>query len=130
MRIALILVLALFSSSCATGRKEAQTPPPQPAEVHHQLVGIISTVNRDHGFVLIHSNDLRPAGSALMTLPAHEGTPQAHLRVSREQRPPFLIADILDGEPLPGETVVDAPASPRPATGEVLSTGIAPPSEL
>lgn len=127
LRIALLLLLALSLTSCATGRKEGEAPAPPPSETH-RLVGIISTVNRDHGFVLIHSNDLRPAGSTLMTLPAQEGAPKAHLRVSEEQRPPFLIADILDGEPLPGQTVVDALASPRPATGEVLSTGVATPS--
>lgn len=131
VRTALLLLPALFLSSCASTREQeeaSQTPAPQPSEVQHRLVGIISTVNRAHGFVLIHSNDLRPAGSPLMTLPSQEGVAQAHLRVSREQRPPFLIADILAGEPAPGEAVVDAPAAAQLAPESVLSTGGALPA--
>ncbi len=124
LRIVPFLLLALFLSSCATSREEQTVEAPVKAPEVHRLVGVISTVNREHGFVLIHSNDLRPAGSSLMTLPSQEGVAQAHLRVSREQRPPFLIADIMDGIPSPGESVVDAPTVSPVLAEETLSGSV------
>lgn len=121
LRIVSFLFLAPFLSSCATSRKEQTVEAPLKKPEVYRLVGVISTVNREHGFVLIHSNDLRPAGSSLMTLPSQEGVPQAHLRVSREQRPPFLIADIMEGIPSPGESVVDAPITAPVVVEETLS---------
>ncbi len=97
------MLAALLLAGCASGRRGG----PPTATLPHTF-GKIATVNTHHGFVLIDAVEIRSPGLYLATL-TPEGTRGSLLQVGKEQRPPFLIADILEGQPQPGEAVVDAP---------------------
>ncbi|MEI8234650.1 MAG: hypothetical protein WCH57_08190 [Verrucomicrobiota bacterium] len=99
------LAVALWClAACATHRPcvpEAPIKAPAPAPV---AIGSVSLVNDELGFVLIRTGETPEAGSALQAR-SREGVETASLKVSSEQKRPFIIADILKGKPHVGEVV-------------------------
>lgn len=79
--------------------------PPKPQAPVHQLVGTIVTVNDSLHFVLIDSGGMATVtrGTALKSF--SDGQQTAVLAVSPEEKPPFVIADIVDGSPHQGDQV-------------------------
>lgn len=97
---------ALVHAGCAARPKPAAVDASgrQPSIV----VGEIALVDKKRGFVLVdlESNLYVPApGKALRSIGALSGE-TAHLRLSTEQKRPFIAADILDGDPAVGDVVV------------------------
>lgn len=80
---------------------KAKPPTAQPV----QLIGTIRQVNLDNQFVLIDTmtNFSAAPGEVFVTL--SKQTQTATLRMSPLKSPPFLIADITDGKPSPGDRV-------------------------
>ena len=78
-----------------------EIPKAQPAH----LIGTVKLVNRDEDFVLIDTvsySNFAP-GSPLLCIMNERQT--ATLRLNALRNPPFLIADIVDGTPSPGDRV-------------------------
>jgi hypothetical protein len=67
-------------------------------------IGSVSLVNDELGFVLIRTADVPAAGSVLQVR-GKDGAETALLKVSAEQKRPFIIADITKGKPHVGEVV-------------------------
>lgn len=81
-------------------------PKPKPPTAQPvQLIGTIRQVNLDNQFVLIDTitNFSAAPGEVFVTLSKQSQT--ATLRMSALKSPPFLIADITDGKPAPGDRV-------------------------
>lgn len=100
----LLAFLCLGLAACATHRYKGPVAPikaPAPAPV---VIGKVSMVNAELGFVLIQTPATPETGTALQTR-AKDGTETALLRVSAEKKQPFIIADILKGKPQAGEIV-------------------------
>jgi len=92
--------LCFALAACATTRP----PAPEPAAPGPVPVGTVAYVNEEDGFVLVRAHEIPEPGTPLQTRAAN-GEATALLRVSPEQRRPFLIADIVQGDPHVGETV-------------------------
>ena len=81
-------------------------PKPKPPTAQPvQLIGTVRQVNLDNQFVLIDTitNFSAAPGEVFVTLSKQSQT--ATLRMSALKSPPFLIADITDGKPSPGDRV-------------------------
>lgn len=80
-----------------------KAPPPQ--AIPPRLVGTVKMVNAADKFVLIDSVGLSAAqpGDVLVCITSQRET--ASLRASALRNPPFLIADITNGSPSPGDKV-------------------------
>ena len=79
------------------------------------LVGRISLVNADDGFVLIDAASA-PAARAGANWRAYSGDAiSAELRATDVRRRPWIVADIVSGEPQKGDTVMQ-PAGVEPGT--------------
>jgi cbb3-type cytochrome oxidase subunit 3 len=70
-----------------------------------QLVGAITLVNADGGFVLIDSGSAPspPVGTVIKSRTA--GVESGELRVTEVRKRPFVIADIIKGTPQKGDPV-------------------------
>jgi len=91
-------------AACATHRNRVPSAPikaPAPAPV---AIGSVSLVNESLGFVLIRTGETPAVGSVLQVR-AKGGVETALLKVSAEQKRPFIIADITKGKPQVGEVV-------------------------
>ncbi|CAN5795997.1 hypothetical protein BH09VER1_BH09VER1_19530 [soil metagenome] len=76
-----------------------------PAAQAPQLIGTIKMVNKEDKFVLIDGASFQGTapGDALVCITNQKET--ANLRMSTLKNPPFLIADITNGNPSPGDKV-------------------------
>ena len=100
----LLAVLCIGLTACASHRLHVVPAPikaPAPAPV---AIGKVSLVNSGLGFVLIQSREIPAAGTALQSR-AIDGKQSADLKVSPQQNPPFIIAEIVKGKPQVGEVV-------------------------
>lgn len=81
--------------------KKAKPPVAEPP----RLIGTIKMVNKDDKFVLIDAVSYggAQAGDALVCIVDQRES--ANLRASALRNPPFLIADITNGNPSPGDKV-------------------------
>lgn len=79
-------------------KKPPQALPPR-------LVGVVRMVNKEDKFVLIDAFASQAAapGDQLVCIMNQQET--ANLRMSNMKNPPFLIADIVNGTPSPGDKV-------------------------
>ncbi len=110
-RIALVGFVALSLAACAHlprpfhRKKPAEKPEVRTDEARHQLLGTVTLVDETNGFVLIDMGAYvaPPVGHALKTFSgeAESGV----VAVSAERRPPFVVADIVKGEPKRGDSV-------------------------
>ncbi|MEI6872136.1 MAG: hypothetical protein WCL08_07630, partial [Verrucomicrobiota bacterium] len=91
----------------------AQPPQSKTAQPFTPRLGLVSLVNNSSDFVLIDIGTApAPAqGTRLQAYSPRGGAPAAELSVSNYQRRPFLIADIISGDPKVGDSVVQF--SPR-----------------
>lgn len=98
-RFVCIAVCLLALAGCATKPKA-----PGPA---HRAVGTVVLVNEEERFVLIDAGTHYPPamGQALKSFSG--GAETAVLALSKERRQPFLIADIIKGEPRRGDQVFE-----------------------
>jgi len=94
------------------GRKKSKSENKAPEEI---VLGVIEMVNPEQRFVLIRveSSFGVNAGTVLETRTA-SGT-KTKLVVSPEKKSNFVSADIMEGYPQQGETVVIASVQPTPA---------------
>ena len=99
-----ITLLCLGLGACASHRAgipeapiKRPTPPPQ-------VIGRIYAVNPSHGFAVIESSLTPDTGTELQAR-SIDGQQTAVLKVTPEKKNPFIIADIMKGKPLPGESV-------------------------
>jgi len=92
-------------SGCATHKKRghaetAEAPGPAPMRV-----GTVAVVNEDMHFVLVDVGTLYmpPAGTALKSFTS--GVESGILAVDPEKRGPFIVADVVKGDPKVGDVV-------------------------
>jgi len=104
--------------------------PNPPAATPVQWAGEIRMVNIAENFVLVESH------SASSTVPGekytalHDGRETAILRMTALRNPPFLIADIVSGNPSPGDKIhLPGPVAPPPAA-EATTAAPSPVSRL
>ena len=139
------LLLALAIAGCATPKKEPtqvkpkpeaaakKTPihwlswlkfpkktPPPPLATPIDWTGVIRLLNEDERFVLIQAQGGRGVIAGEKYLCIRDAAETGVLRMTALRNPPFLIADILSGDPLAGDKVylpsptVVAPSQPPP----------------
>jgi len=115
---AVAAVAAITLASCASH------PPARPVP---RLVGSISLVNSDLHFALIDSVMTPAPGTPLKAL-SRDGRETALLNVSPERKQPFIIGNIVEGDPQPGDRVVDIPpvVAPVVAVPKTPTTPAAP----
>ena len=107
LRIVIVILLGFELSGCAWMRRGAsrgKSEQPQQAAVP-RLVGTIALVDAGAGFVLIDNGSqiAPPTGAALKSFSGETET--AVLAVGTVRRRPFVIADIVKGEPRKGDLV-------------------------
>ena len=144
-----LIVLPLLASCAArhappaTVTRPAPQPPALPtaaaAPVHsvpatprEHRVGTVRVIGSGERFVLI---EVPPTGAGALpdgqllrcsAAPAVDAPATATLRVARERRQPFIVADVVDGSPQVGDTVYAVPmAPPAPAPPTILPTATA-----
>jgi len=110
---------ALPAAAAAAPVAAAMAQPPQSktAQPFTPRLGLVSLVNNSSDFVLIDIGTApAPAqGTRLQAYSPRGGAAAAELSVSNYQRRPFLIADIISGDPKVGDSVVQF--SPRSGAG-------------
>lgn len=101
-------------------------PPPTPPLTHEHRVGVVRVIGAGTRFVLIEvpsmgdgqppdGQTLRCAASA-----SSDAVTTATLRVTHERRPPFVVADVVTGEPRVGDTAYLAAAPAPVPTGPLV----------
>ena len=80
-----------------------------------QWLGSIRMVNTAENFVLIESSTMSSAVPGETYLSVGNGAETASLRMTSLKNPPFLIADIISGNPSPGEKIYLPKTSAQPA---------------
>jgi hypothetical protein len=92
----------LLSGGCRTPPpgSPATTVPPPPVLL---TVGRVLNVNAARGYVVVECGSLPSPGEEAKVFRSDEVV--ARLRISGPSRPPFVTADIVDGQPQPGDTV-------------------------
>jgi len=104
--------LGSFFSSWLPGK----TPPP-PAATPVQWAGEIRMVNIAENFVLLESNSSVSAIPGEKYLTIRDSQETGAVRMTALRNPPFLIADILSGDPSPGDKIhLPRPTAPTPTT--------------
>ncbi len=102
-----------------------KTPPP-PAATPVQWAGEIRMVNIAENFVLLESNSSGSAIPGEKYLAIRDSQETGTVRMTNLRNPPFLIADIVSGDPSPGDKIhlprptVNIPAAtptPEPKQG-------------
>lgn len=79
-------------------------------------IGEIKLVNDASKFVLIDHGQMPAPAEGVLLKARSGGADSAELRVTQVQRRPFVVADILSGEPKRGDAVVYLPVIVRRAT--------------
>ena len=93
---------ALFSH--APHAKKAKTARAEP--VIHRLVGTISMVNEQDHFVLVNVGTvIQPPASGSALRCVRSGSNVGTVVATKDQNPPFIIANIRDGSPRQGDLV-------------------------
>jgi hypothetical protein len=85
-----------------------------PTALLPQWTGVIRMVNSSEHFVLIETNAISTAVPGETYLSVAKGLETASLRMTALRNPPFLIADIISGNPSPGEKIYRPKANPAP----------------
>jgi len=101
-RIIFPLLLSFMLAACATRRLPVKPPT---GALAPRLVGTVSLVNEELGFALIDTVETPNPGTELKTV-SSDGEETARLRVSPQQKRPFIIADIAKGMPHAGDQVM------------------------
>jgi hypothetical protein len=107
--VCLFVVIIITQPGCAgikqraPARKKAAAARIQKREPI--LIGVITLVNSDGGFVLIDSGTNPPPNSNAILKSKTAGVESAELKVSEIRRHPFVIADIVEGAPVKGDLV-------------------------
>ncbi|TSA34707.1 MAG: hypothetical protein D4R65_05945, partial [Verrucomicrobiaceae bacterium] len=89
--------------------KKKKTPTALPP----QWTGVIRMVNAPEHFVLVEASAISSAEPGATYLSINKGVETATLRMTSLKNPPFLIADIISGNPSPGEKIY-RPQAPQP----------------
>lgn len=86
-----------------------------PAALPPQWTGVIRMVNSAEHFVLVEASAISSAEPGETYLSINKGAETATLRMTSLKNPPFLIADIISGNPSPGEKIYRPQAPPPQA---------------
>ena len=105
----ILLAIACAQSGCAGTKKRKEAPQKAAAEPSRKkelrLIGVVTLVNSEGGFVLIDSGTNPAPDSEVILKCKTGGVESAELRVSEIRRHPFVIADIIKGTPNKGDLV-------------------------
>ncbi len=106
--ICLLGILLLACCKSLSSYDNSPSSPPK-SEDHFTMalsqnaLGTVTVINQLHHFVLLNTRSCPPPGTFLACISGSQQT--ALLRVAPPSRPPFLIADIIQGDPTIGEKV-------------------------
>lgn len=98
------------SKAEASAVTAAQKTPP--GEAWHPRLGKVLVVKDKMEFVLVDIGTAPAPAAGTILLAYTDANPSAELAVSSFQKRPYLIADIVSGEPKMGDTVVVKPSPP------------------
>ena len=101
----LLAALCLGLAACATHRHQDISAPltaPAPAP---KPIGLVYAVNEELGFVVIQTPETPEVGTALQTR-TKDGQETGLLKVCKQEKRPFVVADVLKGKPHVGEVVM------------------------
>ena len=104
-RSLLAAACCLSLAACATHRTSSIEAPIKAPSI---VIGKIAAVNQGLGFVLVQTTAGLETGTKLESRDKN-GAETANLCVSTEKKPPFVIANITKGKPMPGEMVTKEP---------------------
>ncbi len=79
-------------------------PPKATAKVP-QFVGTVTLVSDEPSFVLIDNGSLPPPSAGTVLTVENPGGAPVEMKVTRIQKPPFVVADIVKGTPKKGDRV-------------------------
>jgi len=98
-------VAVVFLTGCGHFQWPFKKKPPKGMVVAPLFVGTVTLVSEDPSFVLIDNGSLpSPAAGTVLTINS-PGTPPVEMKVTRIQKPPFVVADIVKGAPKKGDRV-------------------------
>ncbi len=102
---ALAVCGSVLLGGCATHSKKKKPQPDAAALPAPRRVGTVALVNQELGYVLLDVGTLYmpSAGTALKSFTGE--TESGILAVDPEKRGPFIVADIVKGEPKVGDQV-------------------------
>ena len=96
--------------------KFSKKAPPHPSATPIHWTGVIRLVNEEERFVLIQSQSSSAVTPGEKYLCIRDTTETGVLRMTALKNSPFLIADILSGDPLAGDRVyLPSPTVATPA---------------
>jgi hypothetical protein len=95
-------VAILLAGGCRTAPPQARVPPVEPPPVL-LTIGHVLHVNAPRGYVVVQCGSLPSLGEEAKVFRGEQAV--ARLRISGPSQPPFVTADVLDGEPQAGDTV-------------------------
>lgn len=102
----LFVITCLALGACASNKPRLtipEAPVKAPAPIP-QTVGRVYAVNPRHGFAVIEPNQALETGTELQSRTV-TGQQTGALKVTPEKANPFIVADILKGQPQPGDAV-------------------------
>lgn len=102
-RIFLVLLTgSVLLVGCGLQWPRKKTPP---RAVMLQLVGTVTLVSEDPSYVLIDNGSLPPPSAGTVLTIENPGGVPVEMKVTRIQKPPFVVADIVKGTPKKGDRV-------------------------
>jgi len=105
LSLALLVAMVLLSGCSAARFWFGKKRPPRATVKVPQFVGTVTLVSDDPLFVLIDNGSLPPpSAGTVLTIDNQGGTP-VEMKVTRIQKPPFVVADIVKGTPKKGDRV-------------------------
>jgi len=75
------------------------------------MVGTVALVSPEERFVLIDVTSLIAASPGTDVITIADSRETSQMKISRERRNPFVIADLISGAPKVGERVFAVPAA-------------------
>lgn len=103
----LLLAILTFLPGCAGGLHWPpwkKSPPKAIAKIP-QFMGTVTLVSDEPSFVLIDNGSLPPPAAGTVLTINNPGGASVEMKVTRIQRPPFVVADIVKGIPKKGDQV-------------------------
>lgn len=79
--------------------------PPRAVAKVSQFVGTVTLVSEEPSFVLIDNGALPPPSAGTVLTIENPGGVPVEMKVTRIQKPPFVVADIVKGTPTKGDRV-------------------------
>lgn len=99
----LLLFAVLAASGCATGKPARPLADETPRPQMHDRHGRVVRVEPAGGYVVLECTFLPSAGEEITLFRDREGKVRSRVRASARASGSWVVADIIEGEPRPGD---------------------------